>query len=334
MAACESASHAPGDEPIVVGGHKGVIQRGPKAPNDSATITKKSTGWEVLMYLGMALRIDETMCELAEMAPTLVAILSPEEENSGVWITVEKEENRPLLEAFHEELRKASVHTHGYSEVMDTARWSVCLIDVTDGMLLPCVADIKIGYIRHSPHTPPEKMARIKKKRLIQPLAIRLCGALHYFYRTISNEQCIERETCEKDIGYLLHTEEDHRRCLRAFFSSAVSMKQEGSGNKCGESEVLSARLKACCRHVEKLLSFFTSSVGCALLERTAFVSTSLLLLYDAVSRVSDNVGNNDAADVRVYLIDYARVSDRRLNFAEENIGFLRGLENFLFLIS
>ncbi|PWV02440.1 hypothetical protein C4B63_2g776 [Trypanosoma cruzi] len=238
MAACESASHAPGDEPIVVGGHKGVIQRGPKAPNDSATITKKSTGWEVLMYLGMALRIDETMCELAAMAPTLVAVLSPEEENSGVWITVEKEENRPLLEAFHEELRKASVHTHGYSEVMDTARWSVCLIDVTDGMLLPCVADIKIGYIRHSPHTPPEKMARIKKKRLIQPLAIRLCGALHYFYRTISDEQCIERETCEKDIGYLLHTEEDHRRCLRAFFSSAVSMKQEGSGNKCGESEV------------------------------------------------------------------------------------------------
>ncbi|RNF02268.1 putative inositol polyphosphate kinase [Trypanosoma rangeli] len=334
MVACKLECHTPQNDPIVVGGHKDVIQRGPKAADDVATITKKSTGWEVLMYLGMALRINETMCALAAIAPSVVAILCLEGEHSGVWIYLEKKENRLLLEAIHEELQKTSAHTHGCNQVMDRTRWVVCLIDVTDGMCLPCVADIKIGYIRHSPHTPPEKLERIKKKRLVQPLALRLCGALHYFYRTVSNEQHIEKEICGKDMGYLLHTSEDHRDCFQAFFSSTVSMSPDGTGTRRDDSDIFFARLRACRKQIERILLFFNSSLGCALLERTAFVSTSLLLVYDAANCVHKNVVSKDTADVQVYLIDYARVCDRRLNFSEEKIGFMRGLENIIRLFS
>ncbi|RNF17146.1 putative inositol polyphosphate kinase, partial [Trypanosoma conorhini] len=258
MAACELEYQATQNGPIVVGGHKNVIGRGPKASNGSATITKKSTGWEVLMYLGMSLRIDEAMCAMAAMAPSVVAFSPFEGEHSGVWISVERKENRPLLEAIYNELRKASAQTHGYNKVMDAARWNVCLIDVTDGMCRPCVADVKVGYVRHSPHTPLEKVERINKKRLVQPLALRLCGALHQFYRTISNTQHFENEMCEKDVGYLLHTEEDYRDCLRAFFSSRVSMRPDGTGMRRDDSEVFFARLKACCGQIEELLLFFT----------------------------------------------------------------------------
>ncbi|KEG06967.1 hypothetical protein DQ04_11451020 [Trypanosoma grayi] len=330
---------------IIAGGHKGDIQRGPRATSGSATIVKRTTAWEVLMYLGMALRVDEAMCALAVFVPPLVAVLPPAKHGTGDWMRVDSSEDVPFLVRCHQKLQQASAETHGYNELMDAAVWGICLIDVTDTLRKPCVADFKVGFVRHSPHTPAEKVMRISRKRLVQPHALRLCGAHHRYFHcpTSSDVACLKEEVCGKDVGYALETEEEYRWWLRAFFSCTASIKTSGENLTCNDNERVTARSHVCRQHLQKLLVFFNSSLGRALLERTALVSTSLLLIYDAADGVNGKVDDcegvnvntdfDNHCDARVYLIDFARSSRRRLNFAEEKVGFVQGLENMVHLL-
>ncbi|KAH9601794.1 Inositol polyphosphate kinase [Trypanosoma melophagium] len=290
------------------------------------------------MYLRMTLCVDAGMMELARFAPTLVAVLPPTTEDVSDWISVESEDNRPKLKEVLLRLQHASDNTEGYSEVMDTALWFICLIDVTATMCMPCVADVKLGFLRHSPQTPAAKLERIRKKRISQPYALRLCGAHHYVYHhSDNNERHLEVEWCEKDMGYALETEEEYRRVIRAFFSSTISMHADKTLKKNDDNDdvlLVESRLQYCRRVVERLLCFFTSSLGRALLEKTAFVSTSLLFVYDAGDNKKSDPCSDNSDRSHVYLIDYARSSDRRLNYTEETIGFVHGIENMLRFLS
>ncbi|EAN77160.1 hypothetical protein, conserved [Trypanosoma brucei brucei TREU927] len=338
---CQNLSSVAKPDLIVVSGHKCNIQRGPQTSIGTPTITKRVTAWEALIYLEMLLAEDEAFAILATFVPPLVALLPPENFASDNWVYVHDPASRPLLKSIFAQLKQMSADTHGYNEVMDTTRWEIILVDVTATFHKPCVLDIKLGYVRHSPHTLPDKVERIHKRQLRRSQPIRFCGAHHQFCRQNNDiGECFELEEFTKDMGYALETEESHRRALRSFFTTASLMTTSNTN----ETTIIDdrhamARSRCCRQRVQKLVDFLKGHLGQMLLERIAFVSASLLIVYDATGCCGRNVtvseGINSMNDmVNVYLIDFSRSGDRRLHFPEEVVGFVQGLEKIIFLLS
>nr|CCC93111.1 conserved hypothetical protein [Trypanosoma congolense IL3000] len=320
-------------EPIVVSGHRDDIERGLPTAIGIPTIVKRTTAWEALMYLEMLISANEAYGELKHFTPQLVAVRPPAHLGFDDWIYVQEPASQGLLVALHEQLRQLGRSCECGGGVMDAKLWKLSMVDVTAAARRPCVIDVKIGAVRHSPYTLPGKLEAICKKELGRTQLIRITGAHHEIYSPTSvSSRLMVVEQFTKEMGYALLSDEANSRALRLFFSSRASMILSDGGEVSDDNDnsCVRARLYHCCSRVRQLVDFFKSELGQKLLENTAFVSTSLLLVYDAAENTCEAAA---AARVGVYLIDFARSGDRRLNFSEDVIRFVQGLEEVLRLL-
>ncbi|KAG8345668.1 hypothetical protein TRVL_03507 [Trypanosoma vivax] len=320
------------EKPLMVCGHRERIKRGPSTAEGKATLIKNVTGWEALLHMKIVLQMPGPASGLASFTPPLVAILPPEEHAACGWLYVEEGDSRPVIEELCRLLSERSARAHGYCKELDEALWNACFIDVVGNFDRPCVLDLKIGKIRHSPYTSPEKVQRILMKQHGRTQLVRVCGAYHWYCPSAaSGGGDFVGEFLDKASGYNLHTSEEHRDIFRAFFSSTIAMKDvKWSKTDAPDKLRVAARVGACRQRICELLNYFKSLSGSALLTQTAFVSTSLLFVYDAAEAVD---GRADCSRANVYLIDFARCSDRRLNFSEEEVGFVQGLQSTVQLL-
>lgn len=377
-----------------VGGHKSSIYLGKSTVDGRRTLLKKTTAWEVMYYLAMEISKDESVSgrclnngaagwrerfidavrELNRFTPQMAYIRLPLDfkpvsgtlrelfKRFQVKVNVDiplwtASPERELLRPLFEEIYSGATELSCYSIIYDTGCWGVGLVDETSGMALPCVLDVKMGYLRHSPLTPAEKMARIMEKEqfnLARQTGMRICGVMRYLpsrdiVAKVSNtnvnaaavlEEKINPPVCErfeKEFGYGLSSVEQLSTALKLFFETTQPLSNPESCSQLyrtkipdtvssTEKKLMEERMAIVQNEVADLLNFFEGSDhGRFLLETMAFLSTSLLVVYDAASSPSAT---------RVRLIDLARCSWRRLNFDEQAIGFLAGLRNFTQYIS
>ncbi|CAG9582668.1 conserved hypothetical protein [Leishmania major strain Friedlin] len=357
-----------------VGGHKSSIFYGETAHDGRGTLRKKTTAWEVMYYLAMELAKEDALAQqpdtthpreddacakfvhaagkMAAFASTLFSIRFPEKymtksatlksymENADEWIIVEAgapARSVVLAPLFHE-LFDGAEQLKGFDDRYDTGIWGIGLVDETSGMQKPCIMDVKIGFTRHSPLTPEDKVARIVKKdqkALVRDTALRICGCRRYIHAAAGTEGATASLTCErfgKDIGYAVSNVRELSTCLKTFLSIGAPLAETNEdGQLVFHSKQMGTatstertRMKQRIRHVraeiKSLLDFFEGKPdGTFMLQHMAFVSASVLLLYDAAA---------SPATARLCLIDFARSTWRKFNFDESTIGFIQGLKN------
>ncbi|KAG5466895.1 hypothetical protein LSCM1_01072 [Leishmania martiniquensis] len=357
-----------------VGGHKLSIFYGEKARDGRSTLRKTTTAWEIVYYLAMELAKEDTVAQkptaaqpdadgargkfihaagkLAAFTPALFSIRFPEKyisksaelrpymEHAGEWIIVEagSPARSVVLALLFNELFDGAEQLRGFDAEYDTATWGIGLIDETSGMQKPCVIDIKVGFIRHSPLTPKDKLERMLKKEhdsLMRDTALRICGWRRYVHAAMDTEGEPDAWKCErygKVIGYAVSNMRELSICLQAFLSIGEPIADTNEdGQLFVRSEAMSAvtgverahmeqRITAVRAELKSLLDFFESTPdGAFMLQHMAFVSTSVLLLYDA--------GASEAT-ARLRFIDFARSTWRKFNFGEPTVGFVQGLKN------
>ncbi|CAJ1993127.1 Inositol polyphosphate kinase [Leishmania donovani] len=357
-----------------VGGHKSSIFYGETAHGGRGTLRKKTTAWEIMYYLAMELAKEDALAQqprtmhlrgdearakfvraagkMAAFASTLFSIRFPEKymaksaalkpymENTDKWVIVEAgaPARSAVLAPLFNELFDGAEQLKGFDDRYDTGIWGLGLVDETSGMQRPCIMDVKIGFIRHSPLTPEDKVTRIvnkDQKALVRDTALRICGCRRYIHAAAGTEGARASLTCErfgKDIGYAMTHVRELSTCLKMFLSIGAPLAETNEdGQLAFHTEEMGAatstertRMKQRIRHVraeiKSLLDFFESTPdGAFMLQRMAFVSASVLLLYDAAA---------SPATARLCLIDFARSTWRKFNFDESTIGFIQGLKN------
>lgn len=207
---------------------------------------------------------------------------------------------------------------------------------------------------------------------LIKRTGIRVCGTHRYIYSTESLNELAAAGDCQdeyqrgekykerlrKPIFYALQNEDQLACCFQHFFTShnplgeycdgtahlnsaicCSSAQKKLLGAKNGvideyrslqHTDISSlslpiARTNDALKQAEDLGSYFKNTEdGQFLINYMSFVSSSLLIIFD-------NASNDDT--VKIYLIDFARCGLRRLNYKEEENGFLHGLEKFTILL-
>ncbi|KPA86344.1 hypothetical protein ABB37_00547 [Leptomonas pyrrhocoris] len=365
-----------------VGGHKSSIFYGQSTRDGRSTLRKTTTAWEVLYYLAMELAKDgeegegeadaaaaasngsdsirikfiHAMGKLASLTPTLFALrfpakfvpkaveLHPYVGQRGKWIVLEEgSPARTLVGPLFHELFDGAESLKGFDGEYDTGVWGIGLVNEASGMTKTCAMDVKIGFIRHSPLTPQDKVARVLMKEhnsLMRHTALRICGCHRYISADPSNRRGesegeaaqFTRELFGKEIGYAVSDVAELSTCLKLFFSSGVPLaKVTEDGTLVFPAEALAdvsetekckadKRIADIRAAIRALLQFFEETPqGIFLLQRMAFVSTSVLLFYDAAA---------SPAAARLRLIDFARSTWRKFNYDESTVGFVQGLKN------
>lgn len=245
----------------------------------------------------------------------------------------------------------------GFDDAYDTVIWTLQLENLTDDCVAPCALDIKIGRCCYSPNTSEEKKKRCDKRctKLIKEKGFRLCGMHCYLSSPVelcthpSYEVTVDeggtgtccfpfKERVLKSIFYSFETEEELICSLDHFFSSEVPLGKVRDGVFYMDKEIkqieknflLAERLQKILGQVEDLVFFMsTTDDGKYLLEHMAFVSSSLFIFFD---RCGCCVSSSSCCSIGAFLIDFARCGIRRLNFEEETIGFLYGLNELIHL--
>ncbi|CCW69486.1 unnamed protein product [Phytomonas sp. Hart1] len=254
-----------------------------------------------------------------------------------VWLKASDEALEELWIFLFLELFEGSSCVRGWSEAYDQTRWGLSLVDETSSAQEPAVMDVKIGTLRYSPHTPKEKVTRIDRKEegaLCRKVALRLCGFRRFIHPSPPDalHTPTKVEELEKQFGFSMR-EDELSAVLRCFPSTVVGLLEGKSTTgvpRCPHhvfvkdclNSITQDRRSAMQEVVEGLLYFFQETTeGQYLINVMAFVSTSLLFLYDAAG---------GAKTVKVCLIDFSRSSCRHLNYDEETIGFIKGLQNMV----
>jgi hypothetical protein len=366
-----------------VGGHKSSIFYGESTRDGCSTLRKKTTAWEVLYYLAMELsreaqggawtaaaaaaghcesdavrtKFIQAAGKLSVFAPKLFSIHFPDhfepktmelmscKKELGDWVVVEEgSPARSLLAPLFHELFDGAEALQGFDGAYDVGIWGIGLVNETSGMAKPCVMDVKIGFIRHSPLTPKDKVERMMKKEsnsLMRDTALRICGCQRYVDATpaqnAASEEGGNERTCErfgKEIGYAISSVAELSNCLKLFLSSGVPLAEVTADGKLAfhptaladvtteEKTKMQQRISDIRSDIKAVLQFFEETPeGVFLLQHMAFVSASVLIMYDADSAASP-------ATARLRLIDFARSTWRKFNFDEATIGFVQGLKN------
>ncbi|KPI86084.1 hypothetical protein ABL78_4845 [Leptomonas seymouri] len=358
-----------------VGGHKSSIFYGKSTRDGRSTLRKTTTAWEVLYYLAMELAKEGADAEaplkesdsmrtkfihaagkLSFFAPTLFALRFPEKfvpraaelrlhvAQLNDWVVLEEgSPARALLGPLFHELFDGVENLKGYDADYDTGIWNIGLINEASNMVKPCVMDVKIGFIRHSPLTPEDKVERIMKKEhhsLMRYTAMRICGCQRYIDANISKEKeegegdakQLMYERFGKEIGFAVSNVAELSNCLKLFLCTGVPLATSSKDGKLffhpkalagvsnTEKVKMDRRIADLRAQVRAVLQFFEETPqGAFLLQHMAFVSTSMLVLYDAAA---------PSATVRLRLIDFARSTWRKFNFDESVVGFVQGLNN------
>ncbi|KAK7201288.1 Inositol polyphosphate kinase [Novymonas esmeraldas] len=347
-----------------VGGHASSMFYGAAARDGRSTLQKKTTAWEVMYYLAMELATEEVFLsrphtegdeartkfvhaagQLASFAPALFSIRFPDKyvpksealrthlEQADEWVVVEAgaPARQSILAPLFHELYDGAEQLKGFDDVYDTSLWGIGLVDETSGMERPCVMDVKIGYIRHSPLTPEEKVARMMKKEhnsLMRHTALRICGCQRYT-ETEAGTAC---ERFGKNIGYAVSTVTELSTCLKVFLSVGQPLAEATEDGQVKfrpevvdrisdvERAQMQQRICAVRADLRALLNFVENTPdGVFMMQHVAFVSASVLLLYDAAA---------SPATARLCFIDFARSTWRKFNFNEQAVGFVQGLKN------
>ncbi|KAG5492734.1 hypothetical protein JKF63_01314 [Porcisia hertigi] len=356
-----------------VGGHKSAFFYGEAARDGRSTLQKKTTAWEVMYYLAMEIAKDGTLAQdttaprshdevrakfvhaagkLSVFTPSLVSIRFPDNyatssaalkpymnyRNNWVIIEAGAPDRSAVVVPLFNELFDGAEELQGFTEEYDTGIWGIGLIDETSGMQKPCVMDIKIGFVRHSPVTPADKVARMLKNEhnsLTRRTAIRICGSRRYIPTKASIEGSTPTWTCErfgKDIGHAVSHERELSTCIRNFLSvrrSLAEVNENGEfifpsesmdGMAHTEKAQMEKRMRGIRANLKSLVHFLESTPeGAFMLQHMALVSTSVLLLYDAVA---------SPRTAKLLFIDFARSTWRKFNFDEPTIGLIQGLKN------
>ncbi|GET92831.1 hypothetical protein, conserved [Leishmania tarentolae] len=357
-----------------VGGHKSSIFYGETTHDGRSTLRKTTTAWEIIYYLAMELAKEDALAQqpsttpprgddtrarfiraagkMAAFTSTLFSIHFPEKytarspalkmymENADEWVIVEAgaPARNVVLAPLFDELFDGAQQLRGFDDRYDTRIWGIGLVDETSGMQRPCVMDVKIGFIRHSPLTPEDKVARIVKKderALVRETALRICGCRRYIHDAAGTEDASATLTCErfgKDIGYAVSNVRELSTCLKVFLSIGPPLAETNADGQLAfpfeqmaavgstERRCMKQRISHARAEIKSLVDFFKGTPdGAFMLQHMAFVSSSVLVLYDAAAVL---------ATARVRLIDFARSTWRKFNFEEPVIGFTQGLEN------
>lgn len=217
-----------------------------------------------------------------------------------------------------------------------------------------------------------KKRIQSRTSSLIRRTGIRVCGTHRYIYvaDSLSEQSTIEhcsipstqrvmkyKERLRKPIFYALRDENQLACCFQHFFTSHNPLGEYRDGSAHLNPVICHAaphnvntetvtsvedideqlpvnqlsldlplsRAHEVLRGVEDLYNYFQGAAGGQfLIDYMSFVSSSLLLIFDNSSR---------ECALKVYLIDFARCGLRRLNYKEEDNGFLYGLGKFSVLL-
>ncbi|CCW62150.1 unnamed protein product [Phytomonas sp. EM1] len=359
-----------------VGGHVESIVYGESTPEGLQTLQKPTTAWEILFYLGIhfseellsqsitrdasftafvlsmgalkrftasffAVRFPDAWTPSSEALRSEVERLGGVAFQQGEWRRASDVGLRELWILLFLELFDASSRVRGWSDEFDRPLWGLGLVDETSNAREPAVMDVKIGFLRYSPHTPKEKVARIDLKEegsICRKVALRPCGFRRFIHRNLpcSQHTTTEVEELERPLLFVIR-EDELSALLRCFPSTVVSLTggkpATGAPRRshwlCVKDcldRITEDRRRAMREAIQNLLSFFQETIeGRHLIETMAFVSSSVLFVYDAAGGVET---------VRVRLIDFARSSYRYLNYDEQTIGFVEGLQNLVKYLS
>lgn len=352
-----------------VGGHKSAMHYGPDTVAGLHTVTKPTTAWEVIFYLGMTFGEDiavpsassdilefiRAMKGLRVFTPQLfsvrlpaswtpgsaaLAVMRTETELKGIadrhgaFLPACDSRYRPFWVAVFRDLFSRSRTLEGFDVAFDLPTWGIGLVDETSGMCEPAVLDIKVGYYRLSPFAPLEKVKRTQRKEggsLTPLVGLRICG-VRRFVETDGKKR--SRESHGKELGFVFRTEEEVATTLRAFASTVAPLATTTTVT--GERVVTLSK-----RPAGPVRDLATARTRLAAMHAWL---TALLAFFDDSPEGTQLLKSTalvstslllmyDAADssgsVKVRLIDFARCSPRRLNFDEKKIGFLDGLRNF-----
>lgn len=210
--------------------------------------------------------------------------------------------------------------------------WSIELERIGASMRRPCVADIKIGACRVTKRMSAEKVKLVAAKEdgtIVTSHALRSCGI--YYYDN-SNNNC---ERLQDEVE-----EEDGSRSGGGAPRRMFLGKDFGRSATIGELAATFQR-KFCGgdgRRVERYrqkLSQLCDVVDGGLLEKYAFVSTSVLLMHDDddTSSSSSSEGGGGEVEVEVRLIDFAQSGPRDetcVHYDEGTVRFAEGLRNLM----
>ncbi|CAD2216714.1 hypothetical protein AGDE_00495 [Angomonas deanei] len=217
-----------------------------------------------------------------------------------------------------------------YDDRYDKTSWGVGLIDQTGGIEDACVMDVKLGCYRTSPLTPEAKAATAEEKDAGK--IMRRCGArLVWLKRFIKEGGALVPEVITSKNNHTIEKETEFKNILYAFFSSFGKIEETGNVDRSDvevkgpnpadypeeEKKKCQSLRQRAVKPVDDLLNFYENTPeGKFLIENFAFVSSSLLFVYDAK--------NPENCDVK--LIDLGRSGPRYLNFDEKKLGFIQGL--------
>lgn len=349
-----------------VGGHKSSIFYGESTRDGRTTLQKKTTAWEILYYLAMELskeaayaaatptasdsvraKFVDAAGKLAAFAPQIFSLhfpdnyapksaeLQPYKGQMGEWVVLEEgAPARALLAPLFHELFDGVEALQGFDDAYDTGVWGIGLVNETSGMQQPCVMDVKVGFIRHSPLTPEDKVERMMKKErnsLMRDTALRICGCQRYTHEGGASAE-LSCERFGKEIGYAVSDVAELSKCLKLFLSTGAAMAETAEEGKlvfhptaidempAAERADMEKRIADIRSDIRAVLHFFEETPqGTFLLQHMAFVSASVLVLYDAAA---------SPPSARLRFIDFARSTWRKFNFDEETVGFVQGLKN------
>jgi hypothetical protein len=200
----------------------------------------------------------------------------------------------------------------------------VCHLHLRDelhGMAAPCIMDIKLGRQRHTPRTPHAKIAKINAKeggKYVATAGVRITGAI------VTAATCQENgsSSCFSDNRSFVV----RRRLDREQFRDVDEVGFVAAlRDFCGGDAAVMSMFKS---QVLRFLQLLTAAHEEHLFDRFAFVSTSLLLLYDAEA-MSPRATNS----CFIRWIDFARSGPRRFHFSEDFVGFFQGVRTLLYAL-
>lgn len=280
------------------------------------------------------------------------------------WLEVADPLYRALWAPLFVELFCETTAVKGSSE-LDERKWGIGLVDLTSGYREPAVMDVKVGFLRYNACTPQAKRDKINRKdtgSILRQVALAIGGLRRWVHNrgdddgdggeegeeahagpgaTRWGEVGVERQG--KPFRFAITDAATMRCCIGGFFSTTralavprrrlqavVASGSDGakeddvvlvSRGDVRESEADVRRRRAAHAAVQGMLRFFCEAEeGAYLLTHFAIVASSVLCTYDA----ADDSGERCSAT----LIDLAMASVRRLNYSEEEVGFLHGLRN------
>lgn len=221
------------------------------------------------------------------------------------------------------------------------------LHDVVGHMSLPCVMDVKLGFVRYHPFTPLPKREKIvaredgKRDSTVSQFGLRVCGVHHHVLVSSSEREeggstswMWATETCGKSFGHDELCGSDggsafvaaltHFACCRRMSSCSQLTGGEGAAAASAAfvgGKALLSKWSSCVAEILRDVKASSDELN----DTLAIVSASLIFVFDAA--VGETSGE-------VYLIDFGRVGGRLCNFPENRVRIEASLENLQSFLS